>query len=131
MANSQVPLTAGEIALVLQGNRNNVATRLSELEHLGVVRKWDEKECPTTKKICWAWVLTGSQPTGEIPRSINTTEIVRGQRDKALKKVEQFEEMVEALAVWLENPTKQRNHTHYTRTAKRIRERMAAIQGAK
>lgn len=60
--------TAGEIAHFLGANRNNVATRLTELEYLGVVRKVSERRCGVSKKTCWTWGMTGNQPSGAICR---------------------------------------------------------------
>ena len=59
------PVTAGELGVSLNSNRNNVATRLSELECTGVVEKVFEKPCPTSGRTCWTWQLTGGLPRGE------------------------------------------------------------------
>lgn len=59
---TQRPLTAGQIGEWLRRNRNNIATRLSELEHMGAVEKIQEVICPVSGNQCWAWQLTGRQP---------------------------------------------------------------------
>ena len=55
--------TAGQIAQGVGGIRNNVATRLSELEAMNVVEKVREMPCPVSGKSCWTWQMTGLQPT--------------------------------------------------------------------
>jgi DNA-binding transcriptional regulator GbsR (MarR family) len=67
------PQTAGEIAEILGSNRNNVATRLTEMEHMEVVRKVAERRCMISGKTCWTWELTGGQPTGKIERPESKT----------------------------------------------------------
>lgn len=121
--------TAGEIAKAMRTNRNNVATRLSELEHLMVVRKVSEVVCTVSEKTCWTWELTGMQPTGEIPRKVNTTEIVRKQRDKAERQVEQLTALHDEVATWLENLGPPKGKILTGRAAARIRKRVKEIVG--
>lgn len=65
--------TAGELAVTSRSNRNNVATRLSELEHLGVVAKAGERRCSVSGKVCVTWRMTGSGPVGKIVRRTGRT----------------------------------------------------------
>jgi len=98
------PTTVGEMAKHMRTNRNNLATRMSELEHLEVVYKHGERPCAVTKKECITWWMTGGQPTGEIPKNINTTEIIRNQRDKANGQVIELLLLLNNVADWLEAP---------------------------
>ena len=63
MACAEASLTAGELACRIGGVRNNVATRLSEMEQLGVVAKDYEGICEYSKRTCWKWRLTGRLPS--------------------------------------------------------------------
>jgi len=62
--------TAGQIAEGLRRNRNNVATRLTELEYMEVVEKVREVPCPVSGKTCWTWQMTGKLPK-PLPPSAN------------------------------------------------------------
>ena len=115
------PPTVGEMAKRMQTNRNNLATRMSELEHLGVVEKCGERPCYVTEKECTTWWMTGGQPTGEIPKNINTTEIVKMQRDKAWALLEEMEIILGSIAGWLEEGEDIVDRRHLARGAKRIR----------
>lgn len=64
--------TAGQIAEGVGGIRNNVATRLSEMEDMGVVEKVRETPCPVSGKTCWTWQMTGSLPT-KLPPATTTS----------------------------------------------------------
>lgn len=104
LSQATAPPTVGEMALVMHSNRNNLATRMSELEHLGVVTKVGERECKVSGKECITWWMTGKQPEGEIPKNINTTEIVRGQRDRAMETSQKLDKLIHGVIKWLELP---------------------------
>ena len=118
------PPTAGEMARKMKTNRNNLATRMSELEHLGVVFKSTERECKVSEKECWTWWMTGRQPEGEIPRAINTTEIVRGQRDRAMKTAQELSTLLHDVATWLDKQPGQG-----PKAAAKMRQRLEEITG--
>lgn len=124
-------LTAGEVAQFLRKNRNNVATRLSEMEHLHVVRKVGEVVCTVSEKTCWTWEPTGFQVSGEIPRKVNTTEIVRMQRDSAERKAKELTKLLEKIATWLSNPERTKEDARCNVAAETIRKRIKEITGDK
>ncbi len=98
MASQKKPRTAGELAKGLGQNRNNVATRLSEMSHLGVAEKVYETECPTSGKLCWTWQMTGHQPKGSVPKGESKTQLFKKERDAANVKVSELIKMCNNLA---------------------------------
>lgn len=97
------PPTAGQIASHLKSNRNNVATRLSEMEHLGVVRKHSEVTCPISKKLCWTWEMTGRQPSGSIPRGGSRIMLYKNLLIEACAALEETQDMfacAKAKEIW-------------------------------
>jgi predicted ArsR family transcriptional regulator len=100
-------LTAGEIATAIRRNRNNVATRLTELEYLDVVEKVEEKPCPISGKTCWSWGMTGRKPSGKVPKRRSQVALLL--------------DFVEEIAQWAEN-------AGLKKLARRIRERVAEIE---
>ena len=114
------PKTAGQLAKGLNKNRNNVATRLSEMSHLGVVEKVNEVECPTTGKICWTWQMTGHQPSGSVPKGASKSQLYKKERDAANAKVSEFIKMTTGLAKVL-------NRKNMTKTAKQLQKRTEEI----
>ena len=116
------PMTAGVIARGLRTNRNNVATRLSELEHLGVVQKAREQVCEVSGKHCWAWALTGDQPSGEIPRGTSKAALHK-------KQAEDMGTLINDVVNWLETHDEFKNNLTLRRAARRMRERKDAILG--
>lgn len=94
------PETAGELAKGLGKNRNNVATRLSEMSHLGVAEKVNEIECPTSGKMCWTWQMTGHQPSGSVPKGASKSQLYKKERDAANAKVAEFIKLTTNLAEW-------------------------------
>jgi len=125
MSTATKPGTAGEIAHGLEKNRNNVATRLSELEHLDVVEKCYEATCPVSRKVCWTWQLTGRQPSGTVPKGSSKTSLYRKERDVANRKVAALVEMSTKVAEWLEDA----HEIDRPKAAKRIRTRIEEILG--
>lgn len=128
------PLTAGEIARKIGSstNRNNVATRLSELEHLGLVKKCSERTCEVSDKICWTWELTGAiHATGEIPKNINTTEIIRKQRDRAIAKLKEMERLVMNVAHWLKDQSHRKSDEQCKKASRKLTERYIDIMAGK
>lgn len=125
------PPTAGEMAREMQTNRNNLATRLSELEHLGVVEKiqMGERECKVSGKECSTWQLTGKQPSGEIPKNINTTEIVRGQRDSAMKQAQALDLLLHKVLDWIEDEKVDMTPALRKKGAAKLKLRLKAITG--
>lgn len=119
------PGTAGEIAHGLEKNRNNVATRLSELEHLDVVEKCYEATCPVSRKVCWTWQLTGRQPSGSVPKGTSKTALYKRERDVANRRVADLVEMSTKVAEWLENSAV----IDREKAAQRIRDRVEKILG--
>lgn len=122
------PPTAGELAREMKTNRNNLATRLSEMEHLRVVHKVAERSCDVSGKECWTWWLTGRQPHGEIPRKINTNEILRSQRNRAIRKSEDLELLLNRVVNWLESDSA-KGPSELKRGAVRIGQRLKKIAG--
>lgn len=96
----KAPKTAGELAKGLGKNRNNVATRLSEMSHLGVAEKVAERPCLVSGKQCWTWQLTGKQPKGSVPKGTSKSQIYKAERDDANKKVAEFIKLSKDLAQW-------------------------------
>lgn len=132
MATAPYPMTAGEMAQVMRTNRNNLATRLSELEHLGIALKSSERECKVSEKFCWTWELTGvTTPTGDIPKNINTTEIIRGQRDKAVNRLEEAEMLINNVVVWLDDISTSKSPEQCIKAATKLRERWTGIMKGK
>jgi DNA-binding transcriptional regulator GbsR (MarR family) len=123
------PPTVGEMARAMQTNRNNLATRMSELEHLKVVYKAEERECTVSGKECWTWWMTGKQPEGEVPRSINTNEILRGQRDRAMKQAQELDLLLHKVADWLKDTSKEKNKTKCFQAGERMKKRLKKITG--
>ena len=121
------PTTVGEMAKHMQTNRNNLATRMSELEQLGVVYKHGERPCAVTNKECITWWMTGDQPTGEIIRGINTTEIIRNQRDKAVNRLEEAEMLINNVISWLEDKNHDKSDEQCTKAATKLRGRWIGI----
>jgi DNA-binding transcriptional regulator YhcF (GntR family) len=123
------PTTVGEMAKHMQTNRNNLATRMSELEHLGVVYKHGERPCAVTKKECITWWMTGDQPSGEIPKNINTTEIIRNQRDKAQWQAIELLALLNSVSDWLEAPEQNLlGGTANKRAGARIKQRIEELK---
>jgi hypothetical protein len=119
------PGTAGEIAHGLEKNRNNVATRLSELEHLDVVEKCYEATCPVSRKVCWTWQLTGRQPSGAVPKGTGKTALYKKERDIANRRVGELVVMSTRVAEWLESAP----DIDRPKAAQRIRTRIEKILG--
>jgi len=115
------PETAGQIAHGLEKNRNNVATRLSELEHLSVVEKVYEMTCPVSQKVCWTWQMTGSQPSGTVPKGSSKTAVYKRERDDANRKMQEMAILTTKIADWLETDIDR------PKAAERIRTRVREI----
>lgn len=79
--------TAGEIAraLLLQ-SRNNVATRLSELRDLGIVRGDGRDACKVTGRNCIVWKLTNLTAPRKIEKRESKT--ARLERENEALKIE-------------------------------------------
>ncbi len=58
----QKSLTTSEIAAALGIVRDLVSPRMTELEALGVVKRWDRRACRITGYSCGTWTLTGKPP---------------------------------------------------------------------
>ncbi len=114
LAYSNGEITAGMIAYELKRNRNNVATRLSELERLGVAAKGVERTCPISNKQCWTWHLTGKQPLKKMPDSPKSTIT---QHRTAVK---EFNELCANIARWADG-------ANLPNLAERVRLRSAQI----
>lgn len=78
VAHLSPPPTAGEIATRLVRNRNNVATRLSELEDLGVVQRLCPRPCCASGKTSLTWQLTGNQPA-KTPNRVSANQKLRAR----------------------------------------------------
>lgn len=123
MSKERAPRTAGQLAKGLGKNRNNVATRLSEMSHLGVAEKVYETVCPTTGKLCWTWQMTGHQPSGSVPKGASKSQIFKKERDEANARVTEFIKLTTNLAAW----AKKKNMPN---AAKRIQKRTEEILSA-
>ena len=103
MSREKTPKTAGELGKTLRTNRNNVATRLAEMTHLGVAEKVYERACTVTGKQCWTWQLTGKQPKGSVPKGESKTGLYKKERDAANVKVADLLGLCDKLTVFLKN----------------------------
>lgn len=101
LSNQKKPRTAGQLAQGLGQNRNNVATRLSEMSHLGVAEKVFETVCPTSGKQCWTWQLTGKQPKGAVPKGESKSQLYKKERDAANAKVAELIKLCNNLSGFL------------------------------
>lgn len=119
MSKEKSPRTAGQLAKGLGQNRNNVATRLSEMSWLGVAEKVNEIECPTSGKLCWTWQMTGHQPSGSVPKGASKSQLYKKERDAANAKLSEMIKMCNNLAGVLKKSM--------PKTAKRLQKRTEEI----
>jgi len=66
------PATAGVVGEGIDYNRNNTATRLSELRDLGVVRECGTQKDPTTDMEVILWDVTDQLPVAKLIRKSAT-----------------------------------------------------------
>ena len=123
LSKQHTPGTAGQLAKVLGQNRNNVATRLSEMSHLNVAEKVNEVVCPTSGKLCWTWQLTGRQPSGSIPKGASKSQLYKKERDTANARIAEFIKLTTNLSAWA-------RRKNLPKAAKRIQQRTEEILGS-
>lgn len=86
------PATAGE--LDVQGmSRNNVATRMTELRELGVVRESGERACGSTGRNVILWRVSGRLPakrdTGK--RAVSRKDLIRAVKSLGHVRQDEFQ----------------------------------------
>ena len=52
------PLTSAEIAMILEIDRHNIASRLCDLSKDEIVEKLDKRQCEVCGRLCCTWGLT-------------------------------------------------------------------------